>query len=89
MSRDETEDNHDIIELSREALQGPPAAAFCGGCCVTTPNTTKYVVLGDSDTMNFSVPADRVSLCKLCHFFSGLYRYYYILLQHIIGRQKL
>jgi hypothetical protein len=31
MSRDEKEDNHDIKELSREALQDSPAAAICGG----------------------------------------------------------
>lgn len=57
MSRDETEDNHDIIELSREALQDPPAAAFCGGCCVTTPNARISVVLGDSDNIRFPVLA--------------------------------
>jgi hypothetical protein len=92
MSRDETEDNHDIIELSREALQGPPAAAFCGGCCVTTPNARISVVLGDSDNMHFPVLAllnfsSEISLTF--GFFWDLYRYYYILLTHIIGRQKL
>jgi len=52
MSRDETEDNHDIIELSREALQDSPAAAYCGGCCVTTPNAIPVCfVLGDSDNI--------------------------------------
>jgi hypothetical protein len=51
MSRDEKEDNHDIIELSREALQRSPTAAFCGECCVTTPNTISYFVLGDSDNI--------------------------------------
>jgi len=39
LSRDENEDNHDIIELSREALHRSPSAAFCGERCVTTPNT--------------------------------------------------
>ena len=49
MSRDEKEDNHDIIKMSREALQHSPAAAYCGECCVTTPNASYYFVLGDSD----------------------------------------
>ena len=52
VSRDEIEDNHDIIELSREALQDSPAAAFCGEYCVTTPNATLSFVLGDSDTLS-------------------------------------
>jgi len=50
-SRDETEDNHDIIKLSREELQDSPAAAYCGGCCVTTPNAFYFFVLGDSDNI--------------------------------------
>ena len=54
-SRDETEDNHDIIKLSREALQDSPAAAYCGGCCVTTPNTFYSFVLGDSDNTYFYI----------------------------------
>jgi hypothetical protein len=45
-SRDETEDNHDIIKLSREALQYPTAAAYCGGCCVTTPDTFLFFCIG-------------------------------------------
>jgi hypothetical protein len=49
MSRDEKEDNHDIIKMSREALQHSPAAAYCGECCVTTPNAPYCFVLGDSD----------------------------------------
>jgi hypothetical protein len=49
MSRDEKEDNHDIIKMSREALQYSPAAAYCGECCVTTPNAPYCFVLGDSD----------------------------------------
>jgi hypothetical protein len=53
MSRDEKEDNHDIKELSRDALQDSPAAAICGECCVTTPNTIDSVVLGDSDIILF------------------------------------
>jgi hypothetical protein len=48
MSRDEKEDNHDIIKMSREALQLSPAAAYCGDCCVTTPDTLYCFVLGDS-----------------------------------------
>jgi hypothetical protein len=90
MSRDETEDNHDIIELSREALQDSPAAAFCGECCVTTPNASLSFVLGDSDNLYFdSLFILRSGQGFLNKFFLFYYRYYYILLKHIIGKQKI
>jgi hypothetical protein len=75
MSRDEKEDNHDIIELSREALRHPPAAAYCGECCVTTPNAPYCFVLGDSDNILFEITIIRTiddkMLLRIWHSFYG------------------
>ena len=67
------EDNHDIIKLSREALQDSPAAAYCGGCCVTTPNAFYSFVLGDSDNSFFEITLLRtiiyLAFLSICRFF--------------------
>jgi len=74
MSRDEKEDNHDIIKLSREALQHVPTAAYHGACCVTTPSTAYCFVLGDSDNMLLFRKNKRCSAKKFKTYAPALFR---------------